>query len=306
MASTTSAQLVAAVSNAGGLGSIGTTLQSIDDFKKQVNQTRKLTKRPFAINYTSRTFNEEHFKFTVEEAKPKIISYVLGNPGELVKRTHDAGISFLQQVHTVRQAQEAVDLGVDALISQGSEAGGFCADVSALSLIQQVVDQVGKRIPVIAAGGIADGRGLAAALLLGAQGINTGTRFLASVETAVSQEWKKRIVSARSEDAIKAEFINYVFSSQSRETYEGTSPRALRTPFIEQWNGRAKNEVEHQAKQLKNILLDGMRQGRDHEFVPFTGQSAGQVHDILPAGEVIHRMVKGAIEALQRVIVFLK
>ncbi len=160
--------------------------------------------------------------------------------------------------------------------------------MSALSLVPQVVDQVGKRIPVILAGGIDDGRGLAAASLLGAQGINTGTRFLASVETAVSQEWKKRIVSARSENAIKAEFINYVFSSQSRETYEETSPRALRTPFIEQWNGRARNEVEHQAEQLKNILLDGMRQGRDHEFVPFTGQSAGLVHDILPAGEIIH------------------
>ena len=83
--------------------------------------------------------------------------------------------------------------------------------MSSLSLVPQVVDQVGKRIPVIVAGGIADGRGLAAALLLGAQGINTGTRFLASVETAICQDWKNRIVSAPSEDAIKAEFINYVF-----------------------------------------------------------------------------------------------
>jgi enoyl-[acyl-carrier protein] reductase II len=82
----TSAQLVAAVSNAGGLGSIGTALQSIDDVKKQVDQTRKLTKRPFAINYTSKTFTEESFKFTLEEVKPKIISYALGNPGNLSGR----------------------------------------------------------------------------------------------------------------------------------------------------------------------------------------------------------------------------
>ena len=302
----TSAQLVAAVSNAGGLGSIGTALQSIDDVKKQVDQTRKLTKRPFAINYTSKTFNEESFKFTLEEVKPKIISYALGNPGELVRQAHDADILFLQQVHTVRQAREALDLAVDALIAQGSEAGGFCANVSSLSLVPQVVDQVGKCIPVIAAGGFADGRGLAAALLLGAQGINTGTRFLASVETGISQDWKNRIVSAPSEDAIKAKFINYVFSSQSKETYEETSPRALRTPFIEQWNGRARSEVEQQAEQLRDMLLSAMRQGRDHEFVPFTGQSAGLVHDILPADEIIHRMVREAREALQRVTVFLK
>jgi NAD(P)H-dependent flavin oxidoreductase YrpB (nitropropane dioxygenase family) len=140
----------------------------MDDLKKQMDQTQKLTKRPFAINYTSRTFNEDIFKFALEEAKPKIISYALGNPGELVKRAHDAGILFLQQVHTARQAREAAELGVDALIAQGSEAGGFCANVSAFSLIPQVVDQVGKRVPVIAAGGIADGRGFAAALLLGA------------------------------------------------------------------------------------------------------------------------------------------
>jgi NAD(P)H-dependent flavin oxidoreductase YrpB (nitropropane dioxygenase family) len=140
----------------------------MDDLKKQMDQTQKLTKRPFAINYTSRTFNEDIFKFALEEAKPKIISYALGNPGELVKRAHDAGILFLQQVHTARQAREAAELGVDALIAQGSEAGGFCANASAFSLIPQVVDQVGKRVPVIAAGGIADGRGFAAALLLGA------------------------------------------------------------------------------------------------------------------------------------------
>jgi enoyl-[acyl-carrier protein] reductase II len=178
--------------------------------------------------------------------------------------------------------------------------------VSSLSLVPQVVDQVGKRVPVIAAGGIADGRGLAAALLLGTQGINTGTRFLSSVETAISQDWKNRIVCAPSEDAIKADFINYVFSSPSKETYEETSPRALRTRFIEQWNGRARGEVEQQAEQLRNMLLSAMRQGRDHEFVPFTGQSAGLVHDILPADEIIHRMVREAREAPRRVTLFLK
>jgi enoyl-[acyl-carrier protein] reductase II len=276
----TSPQLVAAVSNAGGLGSIGTALQSSDTVQGQVEQTQKLTNRPFAINFTNRIFNEEVFRYVVEEAKPKIISYALGNPGGLVKRAHDAGILFIQQVHTAKQAREAAELEVDAIIAQGTEAGGFCGSVSALSLIPQVVDEVGKPTPVIAAGGIADGRGVAAALLLGAQGINTGTRILASTETALSEGLKNNVVPAASEDAIKADFINVIFPSAGKDTYEEVSPHALRTPFIEQWNRRSRNEVEEKADELRGILMTGMKQGRDHEFVPFTGQSAGIVHDI--------------------------
>jgi enoyl-[acyl-carrier protein] reductase II len=138
------------------------------------------------------------------------------------------------------------ELGADALIAQGSECGGFCANISALSLIPQVVDALGHRLPMVAAGGIADGRGVAAALLLGAQGINIGTRFLASVEAAVSQNWKNRILSAESEHAIKAGYVNDIFHSTSTATYEDTSPRALSTPFIEECNSRSKDEVKQQ------------------------------------------------------------
>jgi enoyl-[acyl-carrier protein] reductase II len=139
----TSAELVAAVSNAGGLGSIGTAFRSLDDVKKQVQQTRKLTKHPFAINFTINTFNEDVFKFALEGVKPKIISCALGNPREVVRRAHDAGILFIQQVHTSKQARQAADLGADALIAQGRESGGFCGSVSAFPLIPQVVDAVG-------------------------------------------------------------------------------------------------------------------------------------------------------------------
>jgi len=125
--------------------------QSSDTVKRQVEQTQKLTNSPFAINFTDRTFNEEVFRFVVEEAKPKIVSYALGNPGGLVKWAHDAGILFIQQVHTAKQAREAAELEVDAIIAQGTEAGGFCGNVSALSLIPQVVDKVGKPTPVMAA-----------------------------------------------------------------------------------------------------------------------------------------------------------
>jgi enoyl-[acyl-carrier protein] reductase II len=169
-----------------------------------------------------------------------------------------------------------------------------------------VVDEVGKPTLVIAAGGIADGRGVAGALLLGAQGINIGTRFLASTETAVSDDLKNKIVSAASQDAIKADFINLVFPSAGKETYEEASPRALRTPFIEQWDGRSRVEVEQKADELRGMLKTGMKQGRDHEFVPFTGQSAELVHEILPAAEIINRMVVEARESLEGAAAFLK
>src|SRR5262249_48174525 len=140
------------------------------------------------------TVNDEAFALTVE-ARPAVISLALGDPGALVKRAQGAGIKVVHQVHTVRQAREAAERGVDAIIAQGSEAGGFGGTVAALALVPQVVDAVSP-IPVVAAGGIADGRGLAAALLLGAQGVNIGTRFLASAEAPIGEAWKQALLAA--------------------------------------------------------------------------------------------------------------
>ena len=121
-----------------------------------------------------------------------------------------------------------------------------------------------------------------------------------------SQDLKNKVVSAASENAIKAEFINIVLPIAGKDTYEEATPCALRTPFIEQWKGRSRNEVEQQAEQLRGMLIAGMRPGRDHEFVPFTGQSAGPVHDILQAAQIIHRMVREPRESLERAVGLLK
>lgn len=296
----TSAELVAAVSNAGALGSIGSALRSKDDLKNQVVKMKELTKRPFAINFTINTFSEEIFEYVINEAKPRVISCALGNPKELIKKVHDAGLLFMHQVHTVNQARQAADLEADIIIAQGSEAGGFCGSVSTLSLVPQVVDAIDdRRIPVVAAGGIADGRGLAAALMLGAQGVNIGTRFLASAEAElVGPEWKQKIVSAESEDAIKAEFINSVFPISNPDAYKEIAPRALRTPFIEEWNQKPA-DAKTQAQELRNTIIAGIREGRTHQLVPFTGQSAGLVHEVLPAKEIISTIVKEAEERMK-------
>ena len=175
----TAPELVAAVSEVGALGSIGSVFESAESVRGQIARVRELTGRPFAVNHVVPLLEEEAFEATLE-AEPAVISLALGDPGGLVERAHAAGAKVVHQVHTVSQARRAAELGVDVIIAQGSEAGGqgMALGAGAMALIPQVVDAVAP-IPVLAAGGVADGRGLAAALVLGAQGANVGTRFLA-------------------------------------------------------------------------------------------------------------------------------
>ena len=292
-----SVELAAAVSNAGGLGSLGAALRSPDQVREDIALLRALSVRPFAVNHTMRPFNEAAFAATIA-ARPPIISAAQGDPGDLVERAHDAGILFIQQVHTPQQAEQAAARGVDAIIAQGVEAGGFGGGISTLTLVPQVVTAVSP-LPVIAAGGIADGRGLAAILALGAQGANIGTRFLAAREAStVPESWKRAILAARSEDAIKVLFADDVFPPAAPGGYP-SQPRALRTPFVEQWNADL-DGAHREAERLSGELLDAIRQGRGHELMPFTGQSAGLIHDILPAAEIIRTLVNEAAATLQR------
>ena len=164
-------------------------------------ELRARTDRPFAVNHTRRPFSEDAFAIGLE-AEPAVVSLAIGEPGDLPARAHDAGALFMAQVHTVEQAERAVEQGADVLIAQGGEAGGFCGEVATMALVPQVVDAVAP-VPVLAAGGIADGRGLAAALVLGAAGVNIGTRFLATIEARVPERYKARIVAAASQDAAR-------------------------------------------------------------------------------------------------------
>ncbi len=292
----TSPELAAAVANAGGLGSLGTVFKSVADIRSDIERTRSLTSRPFVVNFTRTLFDEAVFAAALK-ARPPLISLALGAPGELVERAHAAGARVIHQVHTVAQAQEAAAQGADVLIAQGSEAGGFGGPVAGLTLVPQVVDAISPR-PVLAAGGIADGRGIAATLVLGAQGVNIGTRFLASEEAPIPAVWKQRILAAASEDAIRVEFMNDLFPPPP--TAYTTAPRALRTAFIERWQGD-REELRRQAASLRQELLQAIRDGRSHEFVPFTGQTAGAIHEILPAAEIVRRLMVEAEQALQRV-----
>ncbi len=290
----TAADLVVAVSRAGGLGSLGGASRPTADLREQVARIRAATDRPFAVNFLVSDMNEESFAAALDARVP-ILSLALGDPGEYVKRAHDAGALVMHQVHTVAQAAQAAERGVDVIIAQGEEAGGFGQYVAALPLIPQVVDAV-RPLPVVAAGGIADGRGVAAALVLGAVGVNVGTRFLASVEAPIGDGWKQAIIAARSEDVVKVDVANDILPGPGTRGY-GAVPRAVRTPFSDWWAER-RTEAAERSAELRDEVFAALRSGRFHEYLPFAGQSAGLIHDVLPAGQIVRLLVEQAEAAL--------
>jgi nitronate monooxygenase/enoyl-[acyl-carrier protein] reductase II len=293
----TSPELIAAVGEAGAIGSLGAVFGSAEGITAEIEAVKKLTDRPFIVNHVVSQLDEAAFQATLD-AKPAVVSFALGDPGGLVERAHDVGALVIHQVHTVSQAREAAKRGVDVIIAQGSEAGGqgMAGGVGAMALVPQVVDAVDP-IPVVVAGGVADGRGLAAALVLGAQGANVGTRFLASEEASSAPAWREQIIAAESEDAVRFETWSEFFPPARESAYD-VVPRVLRTPFVERWQGNV-HEARAQADELRSEIMEVVSRRAPHEVVPFTGQTTGLISEILPAGEIVRRMMSEAEEALR-------
>jgi enoyl-[acyl-carrier protein] reductase II len=293
-----SVKLAAAICEAGGLGSLGTVVRPVGQLKQQWAQLRELTDRPFAINHQPRPFNLEAFDATLE-ARPAVISYHMGDPGDLVDRAHLAGSLWMQQVMDVDEARRAVDRGADIIVAQGSEAGGHSGFVSALVLVPQVVEIAGDR-PVVAAGGIADGRGLAAALCLGASGVVMGTRFLASTEMAVHPAWKEMILHAESRDARHSTLTDLILPPYNRP-HDPAMARVLPTAFAARWSGRPDDLAERVAS-LAPTILNEILSGGGQDYVPFAGQSVGLIHDIRPAGDIVATAVEEAEQILSSLL----
>lgn len=287
--------LAAAVCNAGALGSLGTALRTVPQLRSQWSRLRDLTDRPFAINHTMRPLDMDAFEATLRE-RPVAISFHIGDPGDLVRRAHDAGILWIQQVFDLDQARRAVDRGADVIIAQGGEAGGNGGFIATMVIVPAVVD-LAAGVPVVAAGGIADGRGIAAALTLGAQGVNLGTRFLATTEMRVGDRWKQSIVAAEPLDAVKLDFADAVLPPLSPGGVPAV-PRALRTEFIDRWNADPAGAHDN-ADRLRTEIQTAAADNRLEELIPFTGQSAALVHDVVPAGELVRRLAADAADALR-------
>ena len=288
-------ELAAAVCQAGGLGSLGTAVRTVPELRAQWTALRELTDRPFAINHTGRPFDPEAFAATVAFG-PAAISFHMGVPADLIQRAHDKGITWLQTVGEVEAAEQAVAAGADVLIAQGGEAGGNAGWISTMVLVPAVADVAGD-VPVVAAGGIADGRGLAAALALGAQGACLGTRFLATTEMTIDAAWKQRIVSGHALDAVKVTNSEQIMPPFTLpQPGPPFVPRALRTTLTDRLE---QDPSAVDAERVRARFLTDVRRGGGHDILPFTGQSAELIHDIPSASDLIARLVADAEHALR-------
>jgi len=294
MGGCTSAEFAAAMSNEGGLGSINSLFRPAVAVKRDIDMVRTLTKRPFAINHVPHMLDADLFRYTLD-ARPAVISFALADPGDLVRQVHDVGSLAMIQITTVEQAIRAAEQGVDVIIAQGTEAGGYSGRVSTMTLVPQVVDAVSP-IPVVAAGGIFDGRGVAAALMLGAVGVNLGTRFIASREAPAPEEWKQAIIEADSEDAQKFDVLNDI-SPLPGEGGFGTVPRSLPTAFLEEWSGKREEARRNRARLLDQIVTT-TASGRPHECFLGAGQAAGGIKETLSLSEIVRRLVAETEAAL--------
>jgi NAD(P)H-dependent flavin oxidoreductase YrpB (nitropropane dioxygenase family) len=229
----------------------------------------------------------------VLEARPAVLSTAWGDPALTTARARAAGLLAIHQVHRVEEARHAAEVGVQAIVAQGMEGGGHVWHTATMPLVPQAADAV-PDLPLLAAGGIADGRGMAAALLLGADGILLGTRFLATDEAPIHPNYKQAIVEADDTATIFSEVPDIA----RQMVWPGAVGRAIRNPLIERWHGH-EAELRQTNGEVGRVLEAAKREGRRDEAVMFAGQVAGLIHDVRPAGQVV-RDISAEAERLLR------
>lgn len=293
----TGAALVAAVSAAGGLGVLGCLDRPAGEAVDEIRRIRATTERPFGVNFVLHRRDDETFAACLRERVP-VFSFFRGNAdgrdlADAVAAVHDAGAVVIHQITTEREAEQALASGVDVLVAQGTEAGGHMGPIPLLALLPTVVDLAGER-PVLAAGGIVDGRGLAAALCLGAAGVLMGTRFLATPEAPISASWKNAIVAARAGATVASGIFDLVWG----EAWPGVQARALRNGLTAAWVGR---DVDL-ANARERVLAEVQRaeEGDDADgMILLAGEGAALIGAIRPAGEIVHEVVAEAERSIR-------
>ncbi|SEO57016.1 enoyl-[acyl-carrier protein] reductase II [Propionispora vibrioides] len=279
MAWVATAELAAAVSNAGGLGVIGAGHMPPDALRSEIVKAKSLTNKPFGVNIMLMSpFVKEVMQVVIEERVP-VITTGAGNPGEYIPALKEIGSKVIPVVASVALAKRLERVGVDALIAEGMESGGHVGEVSTMALIPQIVDAVS--IPVIAAGGIGDARGVVAALALGAQGVQIGTRFVASVECTAHDNYKEAVIRAKERSTVLTGMttghpVRVIANKLTREYLE-----------LER-NGASVEELERLgAGKLKAAVRDGdVERGSI-----MSGQIAGMVREVKPVAAIIEEIV---------------
>jgi nitronate monooxygenase/enoyl-[acyl-carrier protein] reductase II len=289
------AGLAAAVSNAGALGGLGGIYsEGPVMLREEIRKTRELTSKPFSVNLWCFFLNQfpQFLDVAIEERVPSV-TLSFGPLGDHARRAKDGGLIVLRQVQTVAGAREAVGAGVDVLIAQGGESGGHTGSVATMALVPQAVDVAGS-IPVIAAGGIADGRGLVAALALGAQGAIMGTRFVASEEATSPKGQREKIIAATADDTVYTDVFDVI---DGMKWPAGISGRSIRSAFSDEWHGR---EAEL-ATQREAILAESgvPNEAPERAWSAYAGQSAGLVRDVKPAAAIVADIMREAETVLR-------
>lgn len=294
MAWVSESTLAAAVSEGGGVGLIAGGSAPIDYLRDQIRRVKSLTPKPFGVNIMLMSPNAEELARLVIEEKVPVVTTGAGNPGKYMEAWKNAGIRVIPVVPSVALARRMERAGADAVIAEGMESGGHIGENTTMCLVPQVADAV--EIPVLAAGGIADGRGIAAALMLGAQGVQVGTRFLAAAETQIHENYKKLVLDAKDTDSIVT------------GRFTGHPCRNVKTKFARKMLDFEKNGGT--PEEFEEITVGSLRkavvEGNLEEGSFMCGAIAGLVREIQPAAEIIREMFEQAERRLQNGAAFLK
>jgi enoyl-[acyl-carrier protein] reductase II len=288
------AKVCAAVSEAGGFGTLGMAGESPEGIREEMREVRQLTDKPFGVDLLAALPEQmmEAIDTIIEEGAAAFVAG-LGVPEAVIQKCHRGGVKVMSMCGKVRHAVAAERAGCDVVVAQGTEAGGHTGQIAGMALIPQTVDAVG--IPVLAAGSIVDGRGLAAALAFGAQGVWMGTRFVASHEARAAQDYKKRIAEVREEDTVVT------------RCYSGKPMRVIRNAYVEDCELRPE-----EIRPFPDQLVVSIKAGVFSTVFPDTGpvdpsrsampcgQGAGGINDELSCAAIIEKVMSDAEEIIER------
>lgn len=292
--------LVAAVSEAGGIGTFGAAPMKPGQLDAEIARVKTLTSKPFGVDLLTAVPSQlERDVQSIIAGGARIFVAGLGVPREIIDVLHQNNILVGSMCGKVRHAQDAVASGCDFVVAQGTEGGGHTGTVATMALVPQVVDAVGDKVPVVAAGGLFDGRGLAASIALGADGVWMGTRFIATPEAHAPNAYKQKLIEIPEDGTVVS------------RAYTGKTCRVVRTEWTQQFEEHPEN-----LKKFPEQVLVSMQAGANHmgdppeteidvtrEFMP-AGQGVGAIHGLIPAGDLVRRILAEAelaMDAVQRV-----
>ncbi|MGQ0824395.1 MAG: NAD(P)H-dependent flavin oxidoreductase [Actinomycetota bacterium] len=290
------ARLVAAVSDAGGFGTLGAATMGPEELVDEMRQVRGLTSKPFGVDLLAALPERmvEGSKQVVEGGASLFVAG-LGVPRDIIATLHDGNVLVASMCGKVRHAIAAVEAGCDFVIAQGTEAGGHTGTVATFPLVPQIVDAVGDRVPVVAAGGIFDGRGLAASITLGADGVWLGTRFIATPEARTVPGYKEALLRTPEDGTVVS------------RGFTGKTLRAVRNEWTQHIEEHPEELAPFPEQMMRAVQAGALHLGGDEkadvdpdkECYP-AGQGVGAIHDLIPAGELVHQIVADAERALAR------